>query len=82
MTLLNENDTARQYARAWSGRIGKLAAELPAIRPEAAFTQLDNAAPPALPTQLLLILGHLRQRVQRRARAADKLRANEFMAGS
>jgi hypothetical protein len=79
MNPLNETDVARQQARSWSGRLGSLAAELPAIRPEAAFTQLDNAPPSALPTRLLSMLGHLRQRQQRRQEAADKLRANEFM---
>jgi hypothetical protein len=79
MNLLNENDRSRQAARAWSGRLGTLAAASPAVRPGAAFDQLD--VPPPLPTRLSLILNHLRQRAQRREYAADKLRANEFMTG-
>jgi hypothetical protein len=78
MTLLNDNHTARQDARGWSGRLGSLAAELPATRPEATFTQL-GALPAALPTRLTLILNQLRQRHQRREHAADKLRAQEFV---
>jgi hypothetical protein len=77
VNLFHENDTARQYARSWSERLGTLAAASPATRPEAAFDQLD--APPPLPTRLLSILDHLRQRHQRQQHAADKLRANEFM---
>jgi hypothetical protein len=77
MNPLNETDVVRQQARSWSGRLGNLAAELPATGPEAAFTQLD--APPPLPTRLLTILDHLRQRHQRREHAADKLRAQEFV---
>jgi hypothetical protein len=82
MTPLNETDVARQQARSWSGRLGTLAAELPATRPEAAFTQLDSRHPAAFPARLLSILDSLRQRHQRRQQAADKLRANEFMSGS
>jgi hypothetical protein len=81
MNPLNENDTARQAARSWSERLGNLAAELPAIRPEVAFTQFPAAPPAALPTRLSSILSHLRQRAQRREHAADKLRAQEFLTG-
>jgi len=80
MSPLNETDMARQQARSWSEQIGNLAAELPATRPEAAFTQLGTP-PAALPTRLSWILNHLRQRHQRREHAADKLRANEFIMG-
>jgi hypothetical protein len=78
MNLLNENDRSRQAARAWSERLGSLAAASPATRPEATFLLLDKAPPP-LPTRLLSILDNLRQRHQEREHAADKLRANEFM---
>jgi hypothetical protein len=81
MSLLNENDRARQAARTWSGKLGSLAAELPATRPDAAFNPLDTAPPFALPTRLSSILNYLRQQARRRESAADKLRANEFMAG-
>jgi hypothetical protein len=80
MTPLNETDVARQQARSWSGRLGSLAAELPAVSPEAAFTQLDTPRS-ALPTRLSWILNHFRQRHQRRQEAADKLRANHFIMG-
>jgi hypothetical protein len=79
MNLLNENDAARHDARTWSGRLGNLAAELPAVRPGAAFTHLDSALPSALPARLSLILDRFRQRHQRQQHAADKLRANEFV---
>jgi hypothetical protein len=78
MNALNETDVARQQARSWSGRLGSLAAELPVIRPEAASPQLA-AAPAALPARLSAILGHFRQRHQRRQQAADQLRAQEFV---
>jgi hypothetical protein len=78
MKPANETDLARQQARTWSGRLGNLAAEVPATRPRAAFTQ-PEAPPAALPARLSLILNYLRQRAQRREHAADKLRANEFM---
>jgi hypothetical protein len=81
MNPLHDSDLARQQARAWSEQLGRLAAEMPANRPEAAFTQLDNAPPPARPTRLLSMLGHLLQRQQRRQHAADKLRAQEFIMG-
>jgi hypothetical protein len=81
MNPLNKSDVARQAARSWSGRLGSLAAEVPAIRPEAAFTQLDTTSAPALPARMSSILNHLRQRAQRREHAADKLRAQEFMMG-
>ena len=77
MNLLNENVAASQDARSWSGRLGNLAAALPATRPEAPFPQLD--APPPLPARLSAILNYLRQRHQRREHVANKLRANEFM---
>jgi hypothetical protein len=77
MNPLNETDVSRQQARSWSGRLGSLAAASPAVRPGAAFDQLD--APPPLPTRLLSILDNLRQRHQRQQHAAAKLRANEFM---
>jgi hypothetical protein len=76
MNLLNENDATRQDARSWSGTLGRLAAELPMIRP-GAFRQFDAA--PA--TRLSSILSHLRQRHQRQEHAADKLRAHEFIMG-
>jgi hypothetical protein len=76
---LNETDEARQQARTWSGRLGTLAAELPAIRLGAPFNQLDATPLAALPTRLTSILNHLRQRAQRRQEAADKLRAQEFI---
>jgi hypothetical protein len=80
MNPLNETDVARQRGRSWSGRLGNLAAELPAIRPEAAFNQL-SAPPAAFLTRLAAIFNHLRQRHQRREHAADKLRAQEFIMG-
>jgi hypothetical protein len=79
MNMLNENDTIRQQATTLSARLGNLAASSSAIRPQAAFDQLDSA--PTLPTRLSSILDHLRQRAQRREHAADKLRAQEFMTG-
>jgi hypothetical protein len=79
MNPLNETDEARQQARFWSERLGTLAAAFPAVRPGAAFDQLDTASGSVLPTRLLSVLDDLRQRHQRREHAADKLRANEFM---
>jgi len=81
MNLLYENDPARQAAISLSERLGSLAAKSPAIRPEAAFPQLDPAAP-AISPRLASILQHYRQRAQTRELMHHKLRANEFMAGS
>jgi GNAT superfamily N-acetyltransferase len=71
-----------QYARNWSGRLGSMAAELPAIKPEGPFTQLVTVSPAAFPTRLSSILDHLRQRRQRQQHAADNLRAQEFLSGT
>jgi hypothetical protein len=78
MNFPNDNDTIRQQATTLSERLGNLAASS-ATRPEPAFPQLDATAP--LPASLSSILGHLRQRAQRKELAADKLRAQEFMTG-
>jgi len=79
--MISFNDPARQAAISLSERLGSLAAQSPAIRPESAFTQLDPAHP-AISPRLTSILGHFRQRARIQEHAADKLRANEFMAGS
>jgi hypothetical protein len=79
MNPLHDSDLASQQARAWSGRLGSLAATSPATGPDAGFTQLDSRHPAAFPARLLSILDNLRQRAQRRQQAADKLSANEFM---
>jgi hypothetical protein len=76
MIPLNENDAART----WSEHLGSLAAASPATRRDAAFTQLD-IDPPPLPSRRSSILAHLRRRFRAREQAADRLRANEFMAG-
>jgi hypothetical protein len=76
-----DNETARQAARSWSGRLGNLAGELPKIRPEAALAQLDTTSAPTLPARLSWILKRLRQHNRIRDHAADKLRAQEFLAG-
>jgi hypothetical protein len=79
MNLLNDNDPIRQQATTLSERLGNLAAASSATRPQAAFNQLDATTP--LPASLSSILDHFRQRARRREHAADKLRAQEFMAG-
>jgi hypothetical protein len=81
MNQLNDNHAARHDARTWSGRLGSLAAELPAPRPTGALTHLDAVSPAGLPTRLSSILDHLRQRRQRQEHAADQLRAQEFLRG-
>jgi hypothetical protein len=78
--LINEHDLARQATLALPERLGSLAAERPAARPEANVTQFDAAAP-ALTPRVSAILGHLRHRARTREHAADKRRANEFMVG-
>jgi hypothetical protein len=80
MNPLNENDRSRQAARAWSEHLGNLAAASPAVRPGAAFAQLD-APPSALTPRLSAIPNLLGQRRQRQEQAADKLRAQEFIMG-
>jgi hypothetical protein len=80
MTVLNGKDDARQAAN-WSGRLGRLAAELPAIRPEVALTSLDTVSL-SFPTRLSAILNHLRGRWQRQQETAEKLRAQEFLTGA
>ena len=81
MNPLTDPEPARQAARAWSERLGSLAAST-ATRPETAFAQLGPAAASPLPTRLAAVLGHFRARADRCEHAADKLRANEFMKGS
>jgi hypothetical protein len=44
MNPLNQNDTALQSAQAWSERLGRMAAEQTAVRPEAASGQLNTTA--------------------------------------
>jgi hypothetical protein len=78
MNSLNAN-AAHQDALTWSERLGNLAAEVPASRFAAAFTQLDTFSPAAFPTRLSTILNHLHQRRQRQEQAAGKLRAQEFI---
>jgi hypothetical protein len=77
MNSLTTNDSARQAA-SWSGRLGRLAAELPANRPPVASPPLSDGA---VPSRLSAILNHIRQRRQRQEHAADKLRAQEFVMG-
>jgi hypothetical protein len=79
MIPLHANDVTRQQATTLSERLGNLAAASSATRPDAAFNQFDATAP--IPTRLSFILDHFRRRAQRREHAADKLRAQEFMAG-
>jgi hypothetical protein len=81
MNPLTDNDTARQDARDWSGRLGHLAAELPAPSHAGILPQFQTASPAAFPTRLSLILDHLRQGRQRQEHAADQLRAQEFLSG-
>jgi hypothetical protein len=78
MSPLHEAELARQQARAWSERLGRLAATSAAISPEPASMQ-PNTLPSPLLARLSAILSHFRQRHQRRQHAADKLRANEFI---
>jgi hypothetical protein len=81
MNPLNDNDTARQDARNWSGRLGYLAAEAPAPSPAGILHQFQTV-PPASPTRLSAILEQIRQRRQRQEHAADQLRAQDFLMGS
>ena len=81
MNPLHDSDVARQQARIWSERLGRQAARLPTMRPDAVLTQLDAIPPFAFSTSLPAILDHLRQRRERQEHAADKLRASEFMTG-
>jgi hypothetical protein len=74
MIPINEGDPARQAALALSERLGNRAATSPATRPRAAFPQPDVALPP----RLAVVLSGLGRRA--REHAADKFRANEFMA--
>jgi hypothetical protein len=74
------NDAARRDARSWSGRLGSLAAELPAPRPEATISQLGTVSP-TFPTHLSSILEHFRRRHQRQQDTAEKHRAQEFLMG-
>jgi hypothetical protein len=62
---------ANQDARTWSGRLGSLAADLPATRPA-----VDPNPALDAPTRLSAILPHFRQR---RQDALLMLRANEFV---
>jgi hypothetical protein len=78
MNLLNKNDATLQDARSWSGTLGRLAAERPAVRAGTAFSQPDTA----LPSRLSAIPNHLRRRRRRQEHAADKLRAQEFVMGT
>jgi hypothetical protein len=76
MNPFNPNDPSRQSAQGWSANLGSLAAASSATRPEASAPQPDTA----LPQRLAAVLGHFRRRAERRQHAADKLRAEEFMA--
>jgi hypothetical protein len=73
MPPINEDDPARQAALALSGRLGRLAATAPAIRPRAVFPRPGVV----FPLRLTSILGHLRQ--QAHEHAMHKLRAHEFI---
>jgi hypothetical protein len=76
MNPFNPNDPTRQTARAWSAKLGSLAAAQPANRRDVTVPQHSGA----VPTRLAAVLTHLRQRAERRQHAADQLRAEEFMA--
>jgi hypothetical protein len=69
----NEYDPARQAAVALSGRLGRLAASS-AVRTQGAFPHLDLSITPRLAS----VLARVRRRAEEHA--ADRLRANEFMA--
>jgi len=72
MNLVNTNDTART----WSERLGNLAAESPPINTKPVGAQID--APGTFSARLSALL----QRNRRQERAADKLRTQEFLAGT
>jgi hypothetical protein len=76
MIPLRTADPSSQAAQAWSAKLGCLAAQGPATRPDVLAPQLNAA----LPQRLAAVLAHFRQRAERRQHAADQLRAEEFMA--
>ena len=75
MNPLNHNDSARGTALDLSQRLGTLAAELPAARPEAIATQPATSLHPRLAS----IVARLHKQFRRQQDAADTLRANEFI---
>jgi hypothetical protein len=75
MNPLIDPNTLRQQARQWSAQVGELSGQLPTrLQPN----PIQEAGHPS--TRLSSILAHLLQRSGARENAADKLKANEFMA--